>query len=77
MARKNIDVTRPLFAPEPPAPCATCESGGDATHSISIYVKRGTDYSHQRDLYSVTYSVCGSCAKKLVTVTLGAELRVR
>jgi hypothetical protein len=53
--------------------CATCGEN-DATHEIAISVRKGHDYSASRQVYSVTYSVCGPCAREVVEVKLSANL---
>lgn len=72
-AKKSIPrVTSALFTSEPLI-CGTCGEL-EATHEIHIRVQRGLDYSQSKQLYSVTYAVCGVCAQELVTVNLSAKL---
>ena len=56
--------------------CATCGEN-EATHQISIGVQKGIDYNHSKQLYHVTYSVCGPCAREVVEVKLGAKLNAK
>lgn len=62
------------LAPNDPALCGTCGER-EATHEISIRVQRGFDYQHAKQIFNVTYGVCEGCARDVVTVKLGAELR--
>jgi hypothetical protein len=54
--------------------CGTCGTR-EATHEVSVRVQRGFDYQHAKQIFSVTYAVCEECARSVVEVKLGAELR--
>jgi len=38
-------------------------------------VQRGFDYQSAKQLFNVSYAVCEVCARDVVAVKLGAELR--
>jgi hypothetical protein len=70
--RKTVD---PLdLAPRETIQCGTCGER-EATHEISVRARRGFDYQTAKQIFSVEYAVCEQCARDLVTVKLGAELR--
>jgi hypothetical protein len=54
--------------------CGTCGER-EATHEIDVRVRRGFDYQHAKQVFSVSYAVCEICARNVVTVKLGAELK--
>lgn len=54
--------------------CGTCGER-EATHEITIRVQRGFDYQHAKQLFTCSYAVCQLCARDVVTVKLGAELK--
>ena len=62
------------LAPREIIHCGTCGER-EATHEIMIRVQRGFDYQHAKQLFSVSYAVCDVCARDVVTVKLGAELK--
>lgn len=56
--------------------CCTCEQN-EATHVVylSVSKSRSAYATDRRDLYSVSYVICGPCAREAVEVKLGATLR--
>lgn len=55
--------------------CMTCGKE-QATHEIAIQCRKGLIYdSSSKPVFSVTYSVCGPCARQVVEVKLAADLR--
>ena len=78
MTKKSVEreINHDAFAPPEPLPCGTCETG-EATHQVAIQVQKGLDYNSRKQLYTVTYAICGECAKDVVEVKLGARLGVR
>ena len=69
------ETTSPLFEKEA-VDCCVCREN-EATHTVAIRVARGLDYPKQAELYSVNYSVCGTCAQDVVEVKLNAQLLKR
>lgn len=56
--------------------CMTCAKE-QASHEIHITCSKGLIYdSSRKPVFSVTYSVCGPCARQVVEVKLAADLRV-
>lgn len=62
------------FAPAEAIPCTTCGER-PASHEITITARRGFDYQSSKQLFHCSYAVCEVCARDIVTVKLGAELR--
>ena len=62
------------LAPRETIQCGTCGER-EATHEIGVRVQRGFDYQAAKQLFSVSYAVCEVCARDVVTVKLGAELK--
>lgn len=62
------------FKPAEGIVCGTCGER-EASFEVSIRVQKGFDYQHAKTLAQVSYAVCEQCARSVVQVQLGAELR--
>jgi hypothetical protein len=55
--------------------CTQCAKE-QATHEISIQCHKGSvDFINRKQVFFVSYSVCGPCARQVVEVKLATELR--
>lgn len=74
---KKIDAPAGPYEPDQVA-CGTCGQN-PATHWVYLSVSKGIGYgsSDRRDLFNVSYAVCGPCAREMIEVKLGANLKVR
>jgi len=72
VSKKTVDPAD--LAPRETISCGTCGER-EATHEISLRVQRGFDYQSAKQLFNVSYAVCEVCARDVVAVKLGAELR--